>query len=286
MHTIYKLFYTDSSQVYIGTTTRGLKARVSQHYSELRAGTHHSTKLQEAYNNFGLPEAVEIDCASSKEQAQYLEKYWIAQYNSFKAGYNNTIGGEGTGTGEDSPTSKYSLEDCLCVLALLAHTSLSAEEVSEESNVSVHVIRHMSSGRTHGYLQDLSPKDYALMLGKSRRSQYYHKQYPKVISPDGIIYEFYNANQFCKEHDIKQGNFTQLLNGNAKSCQGWRLAEVCEKPRTKSCGPYKLVDPSGSVIQVDNLSKFARENSLDSGSLSRLINDKCNSHKGYRKYRE
>jgi hypothetical protein len=285
MHIIYKLFYTNSSHVYIGTTTRSLNARVSQHFTALRAGTHHSVKLQKAYEVLGIPEAIEIDTTTSKEEAQYLEKYWIEQYNSFKAGYNNTVGGEGTGTGEESPTSKYTLDDYLCVLSMLAHTNLTAEEISLETSVSVHVIRHISSGKAHGYLQELSPAEYTLVLNKNRLSQHYYKVYPKVVSPTGQVYEFYNANQFCKEHDIKQGNFVQLLNGKAKSCRGWKLADAYEIPRAKSTGPYKLLDPTGQVVEILNLSKFAKENNLDSGSLSRLINNKCNSHKGYRKYK-
>jgi group I intron endonuclease len=286
MHTIYKLYYDNSDKVYIGTTSRKLSARISQHFTELRSERHHSEKLQNAYNKYGLPNFSELATCESAQEAQELEKYWITKYNSFNNGYNHTLGGEGTGQGEDSPTSKHSLEDYLCVLALLAHTNLTAEEISRETSVSVHIVRHISAQRTHAYLQDICPDDYALMISKNRSSDRYCHTYPKVLSPEGKEYEFINANKFCKEHGLKQGNFTQLLNGKAQSCSGWTLANITQPPRIRSRGPYKLLTPTGELIVVDNLSEFARNNGLDSGSLSRLINNKCNSHKGYRKYME
>lgn len=49
------------------------------------------------------------------------------------------------------------------------------------------------------------------------------KYHGKVISPDGKVYEVYNLDGFCREHEIRSsGNFWNLMNGRQKTCEGWK----------------------------------------------------------------
>lgn len=287
MFYVYKLYYDTCPEVYIGITSRSLSSRISQHFTELRGGQHHSHKLQSAYSKYGLPNFTELAMCTTQHEACELEKYYISKYNSFVCGFNCTAGGEGTGMGEDSPTAKYLLEDYLCVVTLLANTALTAKEVSDETGVSVHVVRQISSGKTHGYIKDILPEEYAQMLAKNKYAQRHYRDYPPVVSPTGQLYEVSNANEFCRVHGLKQGNFTQLLNGKAKSCCGWKLANpIFEANKPNKPNVYRLIDPNGDMAEFTNISRFAKDNGLDSGSLSRLLNGKSNSHKGYRRYQE
>jgi hypothetical protein len=52
---VYKILCQDRV-IYVGSTTRGLKARKSQHLSALRRGSHTNAELQEAFNNHGEDE--------------------------------------------------------------------------------------------------------------------------------------------------------------------------------------------------------------------------------------
>jgi group I intron endonuclease len=46
----------------------------------------------------------------------------------------------------------------------------------------------------------------------------------RVISPDFILYEGEGISQFCREYNLNQGNFSELLIGKRKSHKGWRAA--------------------------------------------------------------
>ena len=51
----------------------------------------------------------------------------------------------------------------------------------------------------------------------------------------------------------------------------------------KMSKPFRLIDPSGNIIEGTNLAKFARENNLTGTNLSRVMTGKSKSCKGYRK---
>lgn len=72
-----------------------------------------------------------------------------------------------------------------------------------------------------------------------------------------------------------------------KTNNSWYNLEWCttaynvDYSQSHSC---KLLSPSGEVIEVDNYSKFSRENGLSNGKISMLVNGKRKSHKGWTLY--
>ena len=48
------------------------------------------------------------------------------------------------------------------------------------------------------------------------------------ISPDGIKYEFENANSFAKEHGLNAGNVRQVANGEKHTHKGWIFGFISE----------------------------------------------------------
>lgn len=47
------------------------------------------------------------------------------------------------------------------------------------------------------------------------------KHYGKIISPEGEIFDIYNAQSFIREHDFSQG-FYNMLNGKCAYYKGWK----------------------------------------------------------------
>lgn len=47
--------------------------------------------------------------------------------------------------------------------------------------------------------------------------------------------------------------------------------------------PFRVVDPTGRLIESVNLTKFCRDHDLNQGRMWQVINDQALSHKGYTK---
>lgn len=91
---IYRIVNFTNGKCYIGQTCNP-KQRKSAHFSDLKRDVHKNIYLQRAFNKDGRRafyfEILESGIPSDKVNNR--EIYWIAHFNSFKDGYNSTIGG-------------------------------------------------------------------------------------------------------------------------------------------------------------------------------------------------
>lgn len=93
---IYKISNTVNGKCYIGESVH-CEYRKKQHYGMLRKGIHPNVHLQNAWNKYGedsfefsiIEECSETDLAER-------EKYWIKTLDTYKNGYNRSLGGDGT----------------------------------------------------------------------------------------------------------------------------------------------------------------------------------------------
>ena len=89
---IYKLTFP-SGRVYIGIT-KNLQKRMTAHISA--SATHKlDNKVNRAIRKYGMPTPEILKTELSAKLAAQYEKYFIKVYNSYKDGYNSTLGGEG-----------------------------------------------------------------------------------------------------------------------------------------------------------------------------------------------
>lgn len=92
---IYEIVNIVNNKRYIGLSTN-IYGRWRQHINALTSKTHYNAHLQSAWNKYGqdnfqfnIVEQCEKECLPDREI------YWIAYYDSFNNGYNDTIGGDG-----------------------------------------------------------------------------------------------------------------------------------------------------------------------------------------------
>ena len=82
---LYIIINTTNNKKYIGKTTN-FEQRKQQHLSELRKGTHHSHKLQRAYNKYGednfIWEKFEIE-VKDEQELSLKEIQAISYFNSY-----------------------------------------------------------------------------------------------------------------------------------------------------------------------------------------------------------
>lgn len=93
---IYKITNLKSNKCYIGKTARNYKDRWAEHERYKNKHPYNTWKLYRMLNS--IPTEFiswEIIEEISNEKLNEREKYWISFYNSFKDGYNHTLGGDG-----------------------------------------------------------------------------------------------------------------------------------------------------------------------------------------------
>lgn len=91
---IYKIQNKVNNKVYIGSTNN-FKSRISTHKRELKNNKHHSKKLQNSYNFYGVRGFVfevleDLTGVVTREELYDVELKYIEKYNSNKEGYNCT----------------------------------------------------------------------------------------------------------------------------------------------------------------------------------------------------
>lgn len=94
---IYKITNKINGKVYIGKTMHTVEKRWRQHCHNYKRRKTEKRPLYSAMNkygveNFTIEEIEECDHVNLNER----EKYWIQHFNSYRNGYNATIGGDGT----------------------------------------------------------------------------------------------------------------------------------------------------------------------------------------------
>lgn len=99
-----------NNKKYVGQSDN-IKRRWKAHYRELTTNRHYSKHLQNAWNkygennfNFKIIEYCDIELLNEKES------YWISYYDSYKNGYNLTLGGNGLRGYKFSEASKIKMK--------------------------------------------------------------------------------------------------------------------------------------------------------------------------------
>lgn len=104
---IYFITNKVNGKKYVGKTI-DIERRLSRHFNDLKSGTHHSHKLQRAFDKYGKENFIvtyETYTAITEEELSKLEMDIIKREDSYCNGYNETLGGDGNTTLFDFETS-------------------------------------------------------------------------------------------------------------------------------------------------------------------------------------
>ncbi len=91
---IYKIINDINGKVQIGKTEFSIEKRFQEHCREYKKERCEKRPLYNAMNKYGIKH-FHIELIEETDSPEEREKYWIEYYNSFKDGYNATLGGDG-----------------------------------------------------------------------------------------------------------------------------------------------------------------------------------------------
>lgn len=97
---IYKITNKINGKCYIGKTERTIEARWKEHVNNYTRSKEYNKPLYAAMRKYGIENFVieEIEKIEETNNSSFVnerEIYWIEYYQSFKNGYNATLGGDG-----------------------------------------------------------------------------------------------------------------------------------------------------------------------------------------------
>lgn len=100
MYYIYKITNSVNNKIYVGKSTRPVNERFKRHIRDALNHPNSRIHIQRAINKYGADkfQCQEIDTAKTLEELSLKEMYWIKTLDSYKNGYNMTVGGEGGDT--------------------------------------------------------------------------------------------------------------------------------------------------------------------------------------------
>lgn len=90
---VYKAYFENSNKCYIGITNN-LENRKAQHLKDANFGS--DRKFCKAIRKYGEPIFEILEFCENISQLYEAEKKYIQMFDSFKNGYNSTLGGEGS----------------------------------------------------------------------------------------------------------------------------------------------------------------------------------------------
>ena len=93
---IYKIYNDINDKLYIGKTVSSIEKRFQEHCDDSKKGRCEKRPLYNAMNKYGIEHFfIELIEECDLKELSEKEIYWIGYYNSYKNGYNATLGGDG-----------------------------------------------------------------------------------------------------------------------------------------------------------------------------------------------
>ena len=91
---IYQIVNDVNNKVYIGKTEFSIEKRFKEHCSDAFRERNEKRPLYAAMRKYGI-EHFHIELIEETDNPEEREIYWIEEKQSFKNGYNATLGGDG-----------------------------------------------------------------------------------------------------------------------------------------------------------------------------------------------
>ena len=248
---IYMIKNLKNGKVYIGQSV-DVRSRWYAHKNDLRKKSHKNIKLQNAWNKYGEENfSFEVILTCPKEELNYNEKYYVTKYNSYKEGYNMTLGG--------NDNTSYPKEFGEKISHTRNNFSKEKKEEIRKKNLAVHMEECIPI-----YQLDLDGK--VLKLWQSTRFAAYTL---------GI-------NQSCIQSclNLKRRTYKNSIWIREKDFESFDINNY------RKCGTQprrvKQINNDGEVVKIWESANSASKEGFDSSAIIKCCKGVYNTHKGYK----
>lgn len=230
---IYSLYWEEQDLIYIGQS-QNIEKRFSTHINTMTKNSHHNYKVQDTYIKYGRPILSILEACSTLD-LNNKEAYWITEFSALNPMFGLNIAEVGENTyGTKAISAKYSKVKILRIFSRLCRSTLTNESIATLEGVSSSLVRRISTGKLHVWLEEEYPFIYPLILRRvsirvTKYSSHLGTNY--LISPTGERVKVTSATVLAKSrHEFTDNvlasakGISAILSGNRLSYKGWRLS--------------------------------------------------------------
>lgn len=264
-----------SRKCYVGKTTKDLRIRKRDHIGSSRNKNSplYDTKFYRALRKYGDDFIWKEIChGNNEEELSKLEKKFILQFDSFKNGYNSTLGGEGACGRKCSEKTKRRLSDVN--RGIKRNFSDEHRESLSKSRAGV---KNPMYGRKHS-------EQWKRNVSEKLRSKN-NPMYGKKLSDEtkGKLSKAHKGKKLSKETKEKiSKNHARHMLGKTHTDDVKEIiadANIGNQNRAKK---YLITYPNGKEKIIFNLALFCRENGLNRKCMVEVAAGRNKRHRGYK----
>jgi group I intron endonuclease len=286
-----------NGKVYIGQTIRGLDKRISGHLKESKNDKNDRPFLN-AIKKYGIDnfEWEVIDEASSIDELDKKEIYWINEHNSLTPNGYNVLGG-----GQKNRIISEDLSNRISEGLKKSEKwqkTLNSNDYKEK--IKVKFIGYNKGKKfTEEHKNKISQKNGPRLIEQNKNKS---KSWILVDGKNNIL-RIKNLGDFCQQNNLKIHFFVNTLRGHTKNIKrhnGYycfldtqqtddEILTKCQEYDVLNVEMVKLYD-MGKKLVIDilknDLSKFCKENNLDRSNITKVIKGKLKSYRGIGLYHQ
>ena len=210
---IYKIYNDVNDKLYIGKTVSSIEKRFQEHCYDSKKERCEKRPLYNAMNKYGIEHFfIELIEECDLKELSEKEIYWIGYYNSYKNGYNATLGGDG------KILYDYDL------IVQLYQNGLTGKEIANQLVCDIDTVRKalLSAG--------LNPNDNMIKL-LSKKVEMHDKETNELLK---IFDSQMDAGRWLKENNKTEdkklsrvsGRIGDVCNGKRKTAYGYKWKRI------------------------------------------------------------
>ena len=210
---IYKIYNDVNDKLYIGKTVSSIEERFQEHCYDSKKERCEKRPLYNAMNKYGIEHFfIELIEECDLKELSEKEIYWIGYYNSYKNGYNATLGGDGK-----------ILYDYDLIIQLYQN-GLTGKEIANQLVCDIDTVRKalLSAG--------LNPNDNMIKL-LSKKVEMHDKETNELLK---IFDSQMDAGRWLKENNKTEdkklsrvsGRIGDVCNGKRKTAYGYKWKRI------------------------------------------------------------
>lgn len=206
---IYKIENDINGKIYIGKTEFSIKKRFKEHCNDAFRERNEKRPLYMAMRKYGI-EHFHISLIEETNDPEKREVYWIEKEQSFKKGYNATMGGDGTKyiDYEKVILTYQKVQNCKEVAKLLEISADSVRNILKSQNITIKTP------------QDINKEKYSKIVAMFNKNNY--------ENPIQVFSSLKYAARFLIEKKITS---TQNIKGVTT-----HISRACSKERRNAYG--------------------------------------------------